>query len=284
MLSLAAASDGVTSTRTRSMLSAVCVSIAFHVSAGALVVSLAMPDGVTGNRQTECATAAPSVPVTRVVLLLPASPGGGRGGGGGGNRQTGPIRRAEGRGQDALTLRIARPIEMPTQIVDAEPRLPGLLLDAKPLASGSMDQLGLPSGGVSYGTSTGPGSGGGVGTGTGTGIGAGRGPGLGDGVGGGTGGGVYHAGGSVTAPRLVTQVRPSYTASALERRIQGSVVLEVVVTATGEPSSIFVARSLDAGLDDEAIKAVREWRFAPGRMSGSPVNVLVTIILDFAIH
>jgi hypothetical protein len=53
-------------------------------------------------------------------------------------------------------------------IVDAEPRPPGLLLDAKPLASGFVEQLGLPSGGVTFGPSTGPGTGGGVGSDTGT--------------------------------------------------------------------------------------------------------------------
>jgi TonB family protein len=183
-----------------------------------------------------------------------------------------------------MTLRIAKPIEMPARIVNAEPALPGLLLDAKPLASGFVEQMGLPSGGVSFGTSTGPGSGGGVGSGTGTGIGAGRGPGLGDGVGGGTGGGVYRPGGSVTAPRLLSQVRPSYTATALDRRVQGSVVLEAVVTTTGIPSQIRVVRSLDPELDDEAIKAVRGWKFVPGQMSGTPVAVLVTIVLDFTIH
>ncbi|MBI4486271.1 MAG: TonB family protein, partial [Acidobacteria bacterium] len=44
-----------------------------------------------------------------------------------------------------------------------------------------------------------------------------------------------------------------------------------------------VLRSLDAGLDREAIAAVRQWRFAPGRVGGEPVDVLVTIILDFRI-
>src|SRR5262249_21713547 len=84
--------------------------------------------------------------------------------------------------------------------------------------------------------------------------------------------------------QLVSQVRPSYTAIALDRRIQGSVVLEVVVTASGLPSQMRVMRSLDEGLDEEAIKAVREWKFTPGRLSGTPVPVVVTIVLDFTIR
>ena len=54
---------------------------------------------------------------------------------------------------------------------------------------------------------------------------------------------------------------------------------------TGAPSQIRVVRSLDpGGLDDAAIKAAREWKFMPGRMSGTPVPVLVTVVLDFTIR
>jgi TonB family protein len=144
--------------------------------------------------------------------------------------------------------------------------------------------MGLPVGGVSNGSSLGPGSGGGVGTGTGTGIGSGTGSGLAEGSGGGTGGGVYRPGGSVTPPRLLSQVRPTYTADALARRVQGSVVLAAVVMADGVPAQIHVARSLDVDLDAQAIDAVRQWRFDPGRLAGRPVNVLVTVVLDFTIH
>jgi protein TonB len=87
------------------------------------------------------------------------------------------------------------------------------------------------------------------------------------------------------APTLLKQVRPKYTTDALRLKIQGTVVLEVVVGRDGIPAAIRVTRSLDAanGLDDEAIAAVREWRFIPGRVSDAPVDVLVTILLDFRI-
>ena len=108
---------------------------------------------------------------------------------------------------------------------------------------------------------------------------------MGPGSGGGAGGGVYRPGGAVTSPQLVSQVRPAYTVDAVHQRIQGSVILELVVTSEGAPSEIRVMQSLDpAGLDKEAIKAVRQWRFTPGRRAGTPVNVLVTVVLDFTIH
>ena len=120
------------------------------------------------------------------IVFVPSGPPGG-GGGGGGNRQTGPVRHAEGVGRDALTLRTAKPKMTADRPASSEAALPPIMLDARPLASGSVDVLGLPVGGVSFGTSTGPGSGGGVGTGTGTGIGPGRGPGIGPGSHGGIG-------------------------------------------------------------------------------------------------
>jgi TonB family protein len=169
--------------------------------------------------------------------------------------------------------------------VEDTPALPSIVLDAKPLASGLFDQIGLPVGGVTSGTSTGPGSGGGVGTGVGTGIGSGRGPGLGAGTGGGTGGGLYRPGGAVSGPRLIQEVKPKYTSEALRNRVQGTVVLEVIVRSDGCASQIRIVRSLDrGGLDEEAVAAVAQWRFEPGRLAGAPVDVLVTIMLDFSVR
>jgi TonB family protein len=126
--------------------------------------------------------------------------------------------------------------------------------------------------------------GGGVGEGVGTGIGSGTGPGLGPGSGGGFGGGAYRPGNGVVPPTLITQVRPSYTTDALRLKIQGTVVLEVVVGRDGVPRDMRVIRSLDrGGLDAEAMAAVRQWRVTPGRIGDRPVDVLVTILLDFRI-
>lgn len=224
--------------------------------------------------------------VRHVVFVFPKSIGS-SGGGGGGNRQTGPIRRAEGIGKDPITLRaVSRPPASPVPS-GASPAdsVPQVLLDAKPLASGTMDLIGLPDAGVTFGTSTGPGEGGGVGEGSGTGIGPGEGPGLGPGSGGGIGGGTYAPGGGVTAPRVITEVRPTYSTDALVRRLQGTVTLELIVRADGWPSDIRVVRSLDPrGLDQQAVLAASQWRFEPGRLNGRPVDVLVTLLIDFAIR
>ncbi len=220
--------------------------------------------------------------ITHLVFIPAQAPGGG--GGGGGNRQPGPIRRAEARGKDRITLRVAPPPPTMALANPIEPALPGVVLDARPLSSGAVDALGLPEGGVPFGTSLGPGTGGGVGEGTGTGIGSGTGPGLGMGSGGGFGGGVHRPGGGVSAPTVIREVKPSYPPDALEARIQGSVAVALVVTSDGLPADIRIVRSLAPDLDEAALRAVREWRFKPGRIGQTPVNVAVTIVLDFAIH
>jgi protein TonB len=80
-------------------------------------------------------------------------------------------------------------------------------------------------------------------------------------------------------------VSPKYTDDALMRKIQGTVELELVVTKDGLPSQMRVRRSLDpGGLDERAIAAVSGWRFEPGRLAGKPVDVVVTVFLDFRIQ
>ena len=104
-------------------------------------------------------------------------------------------------------------------------------------------------------------------------------------MGGGAGGGPYRVGGGVSPPTVLTHVRPSYTDEALQTRIQGSVMLELIVRENGVPDTIRVVRSLDpGGLDVEAVQAVRQWRFRPGRIDGAPVDVLVTVIVNFHLY
>jgi TonB family protein len=96
---------------------------------------------------------------------------------------------------------------------------------------------------------------------------------------------VYRPGNGVTLPRVVREVKPEYTAEAMREKIQGSVLIEATVTTEGGVIDAKVVRSLDAkyGLDDEALKAARQWRFVPGMKDGKPVNVLVTIQLAFTL-
>jgi TonB family protein len=87
----------------------------------------------------------------------------------------------------------------------------------------------------------------------------------------------------VAVPKLLKEVRPDYSQAALHARIQGVVLLGAVVLTDGQVGDIRVLRSLDSrfGLDSQAVKALRSWRFSPGTVDGTPVPVIVTVELSF---
>ncbi len=253
-------------------------SVAFHLVVVSIVISVAA--WPRGSQRSVSDVSVQRTQVPRLVFLLQPGPGGG--GGGGGNKQPRDPSGAKAVGHDRLTVPVSRPADVPQPNDDALPP-PQVLLEAKSLAAGTTVMPGLLESSPSL-LSRGPGSGDGVGTGTGSGIGSGTGAGVGPGSGGGFGGGVYHLGSGVVPPTVLKQVTPRYTADAMRQRIQGTVTLEVVVSREGIPLATRVTRSLDPGLDNEAIAAAREWRFAPGRVGNTSVDVLVTILLDFNIR
>ena len=89
-----------------------------------------------------------------------------------------------------------------------------------------------------------------------------------------------------TPPRLIKEVKPNYTAAAMRARIQGGVILEVIVEKDGRVGDVRVKQSLDReyGLDDEAVKALKRWRFAPGMRNGAAVPVLVEVEMTFTLR
>ena len=269
--------------RARSARRGGVLSVAFHAAVITTVMSVAASSGSRHAASPHAKTTHDPLQLPRMVFVQLPGPGGG--GGGGGNRQPKPPSRAQAVGRDRVTIPIAKPIVTAERPKDVAPPPLEVVLEAKPLASGTTLLTGLPDAPPSLPFSQGPGSGGGVGEGTGSGIGSGTGPGVGPGSGGGFGGGAYRAGSGVVPPTVLRQVKPKYTAEAMRLRIQGTVALQVVVSRDGIPLAIRVTRSLDpGGLDQEAIAAAREWRFTPGRIGNTPVDVLVTILLDFNVR
>jgi TonB family protein len=213
-------------------------------------------------------------------------PGPGGGGGGGGNENPEPVKKVELKGKDKITVPVEK-APAPEPKVEKPPPDPvqNLTIPVQSMAAADLSQAGAMEG-IPTSESLGLGRGGGAGTGQGTGIGSGRGSGLGEGWGGGTGGGAYRPGNGVETPRLLKEIKPQYTAQAMRAKIQGEVLLECVVGVDGSVGNIRVVRSLDSsfGLDQEAIKAARQWRFAPGTRQGQPVPVLVTIAIAFTLR
>lgn len=228
-------------------------------------------------------------PDARLVFL--ATPGPGGGGGGGGLRQPTPPPRAERRGERRLSSPVpARPLPPPP--VRPAPRPPDPPLEARTLQApvvlvpaDTRDREGVvePVPPVEVETA-GPGNGGGVGAGAGTGIGEGSGSGIGEGSGGGTGGGPYRPGSGVTPPRLLREVRADYTDQARRAGLEGDVVLEITVQRDGTVGDIRLLQGLGGGLNDRAMQAVRQWRFAPAQLRGTNVDVIVEVAVEFRLR
>ena len=89
-----------------------------------------------------------------------------------------------------------------------------------------------------------------------------------------------------TAPVAVTQVKAGYTAEAMRRGIAGIVELEAVVLQDGTVGDVTVIKSLDSeyGLDNEAIKALKKWRFKPAMKDGQPVAKTIRAELSFRLQ
>jgi protein TonB len=112
------------------------------------------------------------------------------------------------------------------------------------------------------------------------------GSGFGTGDGDGTGNDAFGPGNGVTMPGVLREVKPSYTAEAMRAKVQGAVMVEAIVREDGRVGQVRIIRSLDRtfGLDEEALKAVKNWRFSPGQRQGKNVAVIVEIELTFTLR
>jgi len=202
-----------------------------------------------------------------------------QGGGGGGDRS--PLPAPKGKLPKIALKQFTPPVVVPN---NPQPKLtmePTIIAPPDvPLPNVNLPNYGDPLAKLGP-LSNGPGSGAGIGSGSGGGVGSGNGAGLGPGSGGGFGGGAFKVGGGVTAPALLYKVEPEYSEEARKAKFQGTVILNVVVDASGKAINPQIVRSLGLGLDEKAVEAVRKWKFKPGYKDGKPVAVIAQIEVNF---
>ncbi len=90
--------------------------------------------------------------------------------------------------------------------------------------------------------------------------------------------GVYRVGGAVSAPSRLDV--PKYPSEAAAAGIQGAVLVEIVIDESGTVTDANVVRSIPL-LDESALLAVRNWRFAPTVLNGQPVPVKMVVTVNF---
>ena len=91
-----------------------------------------------------------------------------------------------------------------------------------------------------------------------------------------------HVGGVIRPPAKTVHVSPVYPAIARAAKVQGTVILEAVISATGHVEDVRVLRSVQL-LDAAAIEAVRQWRFTPTFLNGEPIPVVMTVTVTFTL-
>jgi periplasmic protein TonB len=86
-------------------------------------------------------------------------------------------------------------------------------------------------------------------------------------------------------PRGGYQYRPSYPSSARSSGVQGTTLLEVLVTVEGRVTDVVVKESAGhPALDEAAVDAVRRWRFEPARRGSEPVAMRVELPFEFRLR
>ncbi len=90
-------------------------------------------------------------------------------------------------------------------------------------------------------------------------------------------------GGDVKPPRKIKDVKPVYPKEARDARIQGVVILEIVIDRAGLVSHVDVMRSVPE-LDQAAVDAVQQWEFEPTFVKGKAVSVEMTVTVNFVLE
>jgi len=241
-------------------------SMATHAAVGLLVLLLMgrLPPDTAASETTQ----------RLVWMVAHGAPGGGSG-----DHAPSPARSLEAPGRDRLTIPAPRSLDVAREVRETPPT--PIELPTVPSTAGVDQAVGVPSEvALPSSNSHGPGDGGQ--------FGAGKGPLSGDGDGtrpGSDGCCEVFTSGIDIVPRLIHEVKPGYTNEAMRAKLQGVVVLEAVVMPDGSVGTVRILRSLDPnGLDKEAVRTVKLWRFSPGRKDGKPVASLVQVDMEFRLR
>jgi TonB family protein len=97
-------------------------------------------------------------------------------------------------------------------------------------------------------------------------------------------GGSQRVGGHIQEPKKVKNVAPWYPPAAMAERVQGIVVLEATIAASGCVASVRTLRSADRRLEVVSLLTSALWRYTPTLLDGKPVPAIMTITVNFRLR
>jgi len=89
-------------------------------------------------------------------------------------------------------------------------------------------------------------------------------------------------GGDIKVPTKIKDVKPAYPEIAQAAGVQGIVIIEAVIGTEGSIADARVLRGIPL-LDEAALDAVRQWQFTPTLLNGAPVQVVMTVTVNFTL-
>ena len=89
--------------------------------------------------------------------------------------------------------------------------------------------------------------------------------------------------GGITVPRVLSRAAPLYTEEAQTAKREGTVVLFAEISSAGVVGNVVVLHGLGKGLDESAVRAIKQWKFSPALKDGRPVAVMITIEMNFSL-
>ncbi len=90
--------------------------------------------------------------------------------------------------------------------------------------------------------------------------------------------------GEVTKPVKTYAPQPAYTEIARKTRTQGLVIVQAIIDKRGEVTNVKVLKGLSMGLTEEAVKAIKQWKFKPATLRGKPVDVYFNLTVNFKLQ
>jgi protein TonB len=90
-------------------------------------------------------------------------------------------------------------------------------------------------------------------------------------------------GGDIRPPERLTYVPPAYPEIARIAHVEGKVVVEATIDEWGVVKNVVVRQSVPL-LDKAAIDAVSKWRYAPTRLNGQPIAIVMMVTVTFTLR